>query len=865
MSLIKYLKQFIEYVDVQKIHTMVIDFGKNRRVNNTEEKNRLLVSMFLLLVSEKSVMIRTYLGGYTVRFLDFNLGQIKRSMEKLSKQHIETIQKRANLCKITQNKSIEILFSKMYPNRGYYESGELFSLPKIAIETPYTFGKLGNQPKADSKSPTFKDIGSFQGGLGVPVARSQNKKSSMQIKNMDSESADGEPPQQPPFLDLRRLLVREPESHFIADEGEQESQVPETSRRSVHSPALKDRFSKIAALTSSLLPFDELAGLLEDDRTAMAGLYLARHAKGGSPMAKAMSARSLRAAPDTYPKIFRLNPTVATLVLKDKSLGKARPFVAASVGLQLPAFDAVACAVDLADRNLARSQRSPVLSINSFAKACRVDQDLLAEACTAAKRGGKLKQSLKLELVLQLAAGVEARNGLVVAKYGDAPLVEYLPALADDLMPPKVRVLNTLAKGIARLSNLKAHPKVSPLNKIQIVGFKHGDNQTKRRTIMARHSMISPRKRMILVIEENLPEIPKNYKIKLNNNVIYLNISYTKEASQFALLLKFYNPDFSEPTVLKVTSPVEINRICSMMQAGSKELQETAFGFLLNHQKSWIGTKPVVIPRKMILEKQSIDSLAYDKMMDLLWRNDSQRDLLAAFDVAEYSVLLGTAGQGRQAARCRLFFSFRARAACLCVDVAATGQRHAMLKLVLASDDVRKHVHADILQIVFDRGAVIKCVQAFLAKVVFERAMLYSRPMVVHKRSSAGHIMSAFVNVFRRDKGKASFLEFKKIQREVISQFVFRLRKLYMVVTVFRHRSAKQHDIELYCPKTQKRFYFEMFNDELLRMDQIIVNKIYQLSSSEIMFLAETSNFDYRALLSAIRKNIVNFKLLSHN
>lgn len=856
MSLVKYLKQFIEYVDIQKISSMVIDYGKNRLVNSTQEKNRLLMQMFLLLVSEKSVMVRTYLGGYTVRFLDSEFGKIKRAIERLSKEHILKIQKRVKLCQPSQDKLVEILFSKLYPKRGPFETGEYFTVQKqITEESPYTFGQIKETASIKPSNTTFKQLKPAEASLGIPSIRSARKKSSMQILNMESISMDGETKEIPP-IDLKQLLVLTP----LPIPGDSESHSnPQTSKRSLASPVLKDRFSRLGALTASLISFDELTGMLEDERTKLDSIYKAR--KQHRTFLKAKSRLFASSTPlsldVTYPKIFRLNPIIVTMIMKDYSLGKTKPFLVCCLTMKLPTFEEASLVVDFSNREMAENQISKPIPVKDFINICSICPNLFGDAVSTVKRGNNLKRSLKLEIIRELKQKIETTKGVIKTKGDGIPLVQYLPNLVDDLKPTKDRVLKTLAQGLVRLSNINPSKRAGKNIKIPISGFKQIASQARSSILMKqRHSRLSPRKRAYLIEEEHLPQTPVLLKLKINGSRIYLHIAHYKEISQTTLFLRFYNPDFSQATQIEVTSPVDINKVCAMIRAGSEELQATAFGFLVQYRKSWIGNKHVLSSRRVLGDSAKHDKLSSDKILDLLWRDESQRDIQSAFDQVSYTILLNDGQYGRLTAECSLFYTFREPDIWLLASFASTGKRNTNWKLALAKADLETHVHPNFMNIIFDRGVLIKALQTFLQRLSFERDQLYYAPLIVHKKSATGHVLSGYSNLVKKTSG-SSFLEFRKIQREVVCQFVFRVQKFFIMTTVFRHRSSKQHDIELYFPKTQKRFCFEMFNDELLRMDRQIVSQIYPLTSSEIMFLAEVSKFDYRALLLAIKDAIV--------
>jgi hypothetical protein len=448
-----------------------------------------------------------------------------------------------------------------------------------------------------------------------------------------------------------------------------------------------------------------------------------------------------------------------------------------------------------------------------------------------------------------------------VTKPEEIPLVNYLPKLVDDLKPAKSRVLNSLAKGIIRLSKLTPSSSQSPapLKPKQVVmGFSNSVKTTIQTTSQrARHSTLSPRKRAIIIKEDLLPEVPQSYRLKIKGSAVFVNIAYFKQISQICLFVKIYSPDLGESLMVVLTSPADINRLCTIMNAGSKELQEAALGFLLKYEKSWVGGKFGLLVRQPTIEKSSMFKITPKTLKKLLWQVDSQRDILLVFDKLSFTVVMTDAFYGRMLAMCSIFYTFRGHDCYLAVNIAGLGNRNIIFKMVLSKEDIHHHVHPDLMAILFDRGAMIKHLQGFLKKIVFERSVLYTKPIIIYKRSAFGHLQSGFSNIFKKAISVSSYLEKKKIEREVVSQFVLKHQRTFMVATVFRHRSAQQHDIELYFPKTHKRFLFEMFNDELLRMDRLIVNKIFQLSSSEILFLAETSKFDYGELRNAIRENVV--------
>jgi hypothetical protein len=399
LKLICYLKQYIEYVDVQKMQTMVMEFGRTKQITQAEEKNRLIVVMLLLLVSEKSLLIRTYLGGYTTRFLDTNLSRIKISMEKLSKLHIEKLQQRVKLCQLTKDKSIEILYSKLYPNKGTYETGDYFIMEMTNPVSRNTYGsisQLGEPPKNDPYTFFNLDKKSLPPSRGI---RSQNRKSSVAITPMDSVSNDETPVKIPP-LDIHGMI------QSIPNEPEIFSASP-NSKNSLLSPALKDRFSRIVDLTRSLMPFDELVNILEDPRTNLMSIFSSRKDdRKGRLKAKFFKSKLTSGA--TYPKMFRLNPIILSIVFKDLSLGRAKPYVIFSISMKLPSFQMLEFSVDIANRQMTENQSAAPMTIEDFIKESQLNPEMFCEAVEVVKRGGTMKKSLRFQLIQQLKNSISS-------------------------------------------------------------------------------------------------------------------------------------------------------------------------------------------------------------------------------------------------------------------------------------------------------------------------------------------------------------------------------------------------------------------------------------------------------------------------
>lgn len=442
LTLIKYLKQHIAFVDIEKIQTMIVDYGRSPVNGATDEKNRLLISMFLLLVSEKSLMVKTYLGGYTMKFLNSSLAAIKSKLEKSSSLYIESLQKRENLCAITYDKSLEIYFSKIRDHNGALETGEMWNeseqqLHKVTsrsntlveFESPGGFGPVKPYSFSKFDTPSFAPQGLIR-------KRSNKRKNSILVnefavkaanvvKNIipqEEESAEKEDqsidhedekddriprgdqyfksgrsrplPFVPPLLNFDKL----------GNTGEHSNSEILPSARSLQSPVIKSRYNKISRPRSSLISMDELINLLEDNRTSLASIYTTRKENEFDLSSRRLLRKKLTSL--TYPRIFRLNPIVATLVLRDKSLGLGKSFLILYFSIDLNDFSTLQCIVDIADRQIGFHQIGNSFSVKELASISRVKSGILEKAVEILQRGGRIPASVKLELISSLNKSV---------------------------------------------------------------------------------------------------------------------------------------------------------------------------------------------------------------------------------------------------------------------------------------------------------------------------------------------------------------------------------------------------------------------------------------------------------------------------
>ena len=434
LTLIKYLKEHIAFVDIEKIQTMIVDYGRKPRYGANDEKNRLLMSMFLLLVSEKSLMVRTYLGGYTMKFLDLSLTAIKSRLEKSSAKYIESLQSRVNLCKITYDKSYEIYCSKIKDHNGALETGDMWKTdvqdlkkysPRnesyVEFDSPGTFRNAQSLTFSRFDTPSF--VPRFA-ELSLPRPRSTKRKNSIfinemtyntveAIKNMiplPQDHQDIEMPEYPTELHMpednpfktsqfaaRRNDLAIPPLKYIETTEHNAIDNISPSSRTLHSPVIKDRHSKIGKERANLISIDELINLLEDNRTKLKSIYNTRREKDLDLSSRRRLRKAMTAV--TYPKIFRLNPILATIVLRDKTLGLGQSFFVLYISINLNDYSTLECTVDISNRQIGNDQQRGSFEIDQLEKACKINPGVLEQAMQILQRGGHIPSTIKLNIL----------------------------------------------------------------------------------------------------------------------------------------------------------------------------------------------------------------------------------------------------------------------------------------------------------------------------------------------------------------------------------------------------------------------------------------------------------------------------------
>lgn len=250
--------------------------------------------------------------------------------------------------------------------------------------------------------------------------------------------------------------------------------------------------------------------------------------------------------------------------------------------------------------------------------------------------------------------------------------------------------------------------------------------------------------------------------------------------------------------------------------------------------------------------KPSID---INDLKSSIWQSTVRFDIRLTYDMIRQQLAINDSRLGRLAIVCEIYYTFRHFDIVMYFEIQAMTSKNMIMKLALNKNDVETHVSSGIKDIVYDRVKLNKHIADFLERVSFIRTPLYMRPCVQYNRQKGN--MYQFENTFKGSLVKDTWLEKVAIEQTVVAQYIRQFGKFYAIFTIFKVTNISGFEVEVYFPKGQKRFVFQMFNEELMLIDKITIQRLYQVGSEDIRMLATANKGDYKMIKADIYKIMV--------
>lgn len=349
----------------------------------------------------------------------------------------------------------------------------------------------------------------------------------------------------------------------------------------------------------------------------------------------------------------------------------------------------------------------------------------------------------------------------------------------------------------------------------------------------------------------------KGYLVLSSMQLLHRTVKYNTDQ----LVVRLHCFELSLHSRFVISDRDIIERFYEAARKDDASLQRYIISSLLIFRKEAIGDvfRCVLRPKYKSLASYS----PHASLKHIIWQSNVQRDIRFKYDLLRFHFFKTDDAMGRLSVTCDLFYTFHSFDCYLYLEFAAHARRNVVLKLVLNLHDLLYHVSKDLQQRLFDKRWMAQKLQAFLAHVSFKRSKIYSKACVEYTRPDL-RLSSTYLNIFRCSSEKRGFLEKRTDQRVMVGQFVRRFEGRFAVVTVMRNAPFKQYDLEVYFPRTQKRFIFAIFDDELLRFDRSIVLKIFEVGASEILYIIEDESFNYQKVIESIKRVKVGLAHVAH-
>lgn len=261
--------------------------------------------------------------------------------------------------------------------------------------------------------------------------------------------------------------------------------------------------------------------------------------------------------------------------------------------------------------------------------------------------------------------------------------------------------------------------------------------------------------------------------------------------------------------------------------------------------------KPHCRPKKL----EAKPRLDYKNLKATIWQLAVRNDIRSVYDMEKYHFGIVDHALGRINVLCETYFTFRNFDVIMYFEFQITKSKNNLLKMVLNYKDIQTHLSSYIKDFIRDKVEMRELISEFLRKIVFVKGPIYMKPSLYYKRRKG--LVYHYSNCFRDSIEKNGWLEKRQMEQEVIGQFVRKFWNFYSIFTVYKVTNLQGFEVEVYFPRVQKRFLFQMFNDEIQLIDKATVQRIYEIGGEEIKVLAKVHKGDYKLVKDSIGSLVV--------
>jgi len=340
--------------------------------------------------------------------------------------------------------------------------------------------------------------------------------------------------------------------------------------------------------------------------------------------------------------------------------------------------------------------------------------------------------------------------------------------------------------------------------------------------------------------DHNLPKLLYHSLYTAKYGRIHLRFEVFTPASQFGvskITMSLYCPMKKLIQTIRVPNP-----FCKALQAG-KEVCDAALRSLVDVGHEVIGCSVRLLNREV---RRGLNDRARENgLKKILWQSSVRSDIAGIYDSMSIRLSKMDAKFGSTIVNVQVMYTFRNFDCFVYMEFIPFSTKSIVLKMLLNSEDIKRHIKGDIKEILFVKVKLIGALQEFVDRVVFLRSKLYTKPCLKGKNRLL-QLPEIDGNKFRCALDSKRSLQRSVLESVVVGQFAKRFGKEYIIITVSRHIKLKHFSLELYYPRLLVKYEVNIYDEEMLGLEKYARDPNFTMQ--EIYFMIDRYCYDYGRL-----------------
>ena len=238
----------------------------------------------------------------------------------------------------------------------------------------------------------------------------------------------------------------------------------------------------------------------------------------------------------------------------------------------------------------------------------------------------------------------------------------------------------------------------------------------------------------------------------------------------------------------------------------------------------------------------------------VLFQSAVQRDICSRYDRMSFNMMKHDRGKGNMSVSVDLFYTFRHFDALLSLEFKPVSSKNVSYKMIMNLQDIEQHVERDISKLVHDTPRLLHRLQELVQAISFCRQYTYSKAGLAYLSNHSKRHEDVYINVFKKSRSEAGWTERRLETEKILGQYVKKFGGLHAVCSIFK--AGRAFRVDLYFPKLVRRYSFDIFESELISIDKNILRRVYEVPTSEILYIIEQKKYNYELVKNELVRMI---------